>query len=195
MKVEFVDAAGKVLRSFTGTPKDPAPRRAVAAAVASSAAPPPRVGTRKGMNRFTWDLRQEGAVVFPGHDHVGGAAAARSGVAAGEVRRAHHGQRRDEDAATSRSASIRGSMADGITEAYLHEQFKLSSRSARPGDRGEHRGHQDPRAPRSGRRAPEEGAGAPPRGNPEARRRPAEAADARSRKRSTRCAIAAARIR
>ena len=28
--------------------------------------PPPRVGVKKGMNRFTWDLRYEGATVFPG---------------------------------------------------------------------------------------------------------------------------------
>ena len=25
-----------------------------------------RVGVKKGMNRFTWDMRQEGATVFPG---------------------------------------------------------------------------------------------------------------------------------
>ena len=60
-------------------------------------------------------------------DHVGGAAAARSGVAAGEIRRAHHAPTARPRAATSPSASIRGCRADGITEAYLHEQFKLST--------------------------------------------------------------------
>ena len=58
---------GKVLRTFTGTPK---------AAADAGGRPAGRwrlrrrrrraSASQKGMNRFTWDLRQEGAVVFPG---------------------------------------------------------------------------------------------------------------------------------
>ena len=62
----------------------------------------------------------------PRHDHVGCAAAARAGRAAREVHRADHRQRRDEDAATSRSGIDPRLLADGVTEANLQEQFKLS---------------------------------------------------------------------
>ncbi|MBA3272004.1 MAG: glycosyl hydrolase, partial [Acidobacteria bacterium] len=65
--IEFLDASGTVLRAFTGTAKAaaaPAPGPGAGGGFGSGAAP--RVGTSKGMNRFTWDLRQEGAVVFPG---------------------------------------------------------------------------------------------------------------------------------
>ena len=108
VKIEFLDAQGTVLRTFTGTPKA-APPAAGRRRRRSSAAPPPRVGTRKGMNRFTWDLRRRAPSVFPGHDHVGGAAAARPGVAAGQVHACASPPTARPRRATSPSASIRGS--------------------------------------------------------------------------------------
>ena len=70
VKIEFLDAGGQVLRTFTGTPK-PDPNGGLPPGVDAEAAAffglaPARVGVAKGMNRFTWDMRYEGATVFPG---------------------------------------------------------------------------------------------------------------------------------
>src|SRR5688572_20360631 len=65
VKVELLDASGTTLRTFTGTPSDKEPERGEFDFFFGGG-PPPRVGVKKGMNRFTWDLRQEGATVFPG---------------------------------------------------------------------------------------------------------------------------------
>ena len=71
-----------------------------------------------------------------------------------------------------RSASIRGSMADGITEADLREQFKLSTRDARQGDRGEHGGDRTSARMRDQvERAAARRSGAPQGRDPEAGRR------------------------
>ena len=77
------------------------------------------------MNRFTWDMRYEGATVFPGHDHVGGAAAARARRASGQytVRITANGETKTRDFTLGVDPRL---AADGITEAYLLEQFKLS---------------------------------------------------------------------
>jgi hypothetical protein len=64
VKIEILDAKGQVLRSFTGTPKDKPP--AAEGGGGFFGFQQPRVGVGKGMNRFTWDLRQQGAEVFPG---------------------------------------------------------------------------------------------------------------------------------
>ena len=111
VKIEFLDAQGSVLRSFTGTPKPTGtglPEGVDPEMAAFFGMAPARVGVAKGMNRFTWDMRYEGATVFPGHDHVGRAAAARAGRASREVRRAHHREWRDARRGTSRWAWIRG---------------------------------------------------------------------------------------
>ena len=125
VKVEFLDGAGKVLRSFTGTPKDPEPQPGGGGGFFGPA-PPPRVGTRKGMNRFTWDLRQEGAVVFPGM--IMWAAQPQRGPASPPgkyaVRIAANGETKSRSFAIGMDQRL---VADGITEAYLQEQFKLSS--------------------------------------------------------------------
>ena len=67
--------------------------------------------------------------MFPGPDHVGRAAAARAGVAAGQLHGADHRQRRDQDARFDIGIDPR-LVADGITDADLQEQFKLSTRCA-----------------------------------------------------------------
>jgi photosystem II stability/assembly factor-like uncharacterized protein len=127
VKVEFVDASGKVLRSFTGTAKDAAtPPAGGGGGGGGFGGAPPRVGTRKGMNRFTWDLRQEGAVVFPGM--IMWAAQPQRGPASPPgkyaVRISANGETKTRDFAIGLDPRL---VADGITEAHLLEQFKLSS--------------------------------------------------------------------
>ncbi len=199
MKVEFLDAGGQVLRTFTGTPKaDPnagLPPGVDPEAAAFFGLAPARVGVAKGMNRFTWDMRYEGATVFPGM--IMWAAQPQRGPAAppGELHRAHHGQRRDAAPATSRSASTRASARDGITLEDLREQFALSARirdkvteantavitiRALRDQVNERLQKISPRA--QGR-------------DPEAGRRASSRRWPRSRPRSTRCATAAARTR
>ncbi|MDP1570120.1 MAG: hypothetical protein Q8L86_08960 [Vicinamibacterales bacterium] len=122
--IEILDAQGAVLRSFTGTPKDkPAP----AQGGGFFGGAPPRVAVGKGMNRFTWDLRQNGAVVFEGM--IMWAAQPQRGPASppGQytVRVSANGEQQTR---TFRIGLDRRLQAQGITEADLLEQFSLSTR-------------------------------------------------------------------
>ena len=65
VRIEFLDAQGRVIRAFNGDskPVTPPPADGDGGGFGGQA---PRVGVKKGMNRFTWDLRQEGSTVFPG---------------------------------------------------------------------------------------------------------------------------------
>jgi hypothetical protein len=126
VKVEILDAQGAVLRSFVGneeTAKQPEPRPGGGGGFGPP--PPPRVGIKKGMNRFTWDLRQEGAVVFPGM--IMWAAQPQRGPASPpgdySVRISAHGETRSVPFSIGLAPLLKGR---GVTEAYLHEQFKLS---------------------------------------------------------------------
>jgi photosystem II stability/assembly factor-like uncharacterized protein len=128
VKIEIL-GDGKVLRSFTGTAKDaqqPASGEGQRGGGFGDP-PPPRVGVKKGTNRFTWDLRQEGAVVFPGM--IMWAGNPRRGPASPPgkyaVRITANGQTESRDFAIGIDPRL---LNDGITEAYLQEQFKLSSR-------------------------------------------------------------------
>jgi hypothetical protein len=127
VKIEFLDASGSVLRSFTGTPKTEKP-----AANADDDNPffgggPPRVPTARGINRFTWDMRYEGAVVFPGM--IMWAAQPQRGPAAPtgkySVRITANGETKSRDFNIALDPRL---IAEGITEADLLEQFKLSLR-------------------------------------------------------------------
>jgi len=124
VKIEFLSSAGTVLRTFTGSPKDPPPQPGGGGGFFGGA--PPRVGTRKGMNRFTWDLRQEGAVVFPGM--IMWAAQPQRGPASPpgkyRVRITANNETKTRDFTIGIDPRL---TAEGISEAYLHEQFKLSS--------------------------------------------------------------------
>ncbi len=129
VKVEILDSSGKVLRSFTGTAKDAPPAQGVGPGGGGGGGfggGPPRVGTRKGMNRFTWDLRQEGAVVFPGM--IMWAAQPQRGPASPPgkytVRLTANGETKTRDFTVGLDPRLK---ADGITEDYLHEQFKFST--------------------------------------------------------------------
>jgi photosystem II stability/assembly factor-like uncharacterized protein len=125
VRIEFVDSMGKVLRTFRGSPKDPPPPPSGGSGFFGGG-PPPRVGTTKGMNRFTWDLRQEGAVVFPGM--IMWAAQPQRGPASPPgnytVRVVAHGETKTRDFAIGIDPRLK---AEGISEDFLHEQFKLSS--------------------------------------------------------------------
>jgi photosystem II stability/assembly factor-like uncharacterized protein len=131
VKVEFLDAGGQVLRTFTGTPK-PDPNGGLPPGVDPEAAAffglaPARVGVAKGMNRFTWDMRYEGATVFPGM--IMWAAQPQRGPAAPPgrytVRITANGQTRSRDFQVALDPRL---AADGVTLEDLREQFALSTR-------------------------------------------------------------------
>ncbi len=125
VKIEFLDASGTVLRTFSGTPKPETP--APAGEGGFFGGPPPRVGTAAGINRFTWDMRYEGAVVFPGM--IMWAAQPQRGPAAPTgkytVRVTANGEAKTRDFTVSLDPRL---VAEGISEADLLEQFKLSIR-------------------------------------------------------------------
>jgi len=124
VKIEFVDAQGNIVRSFTGDNKPPAP--------ASNdgdggffGGPPPRVGVKKGMNRFSWDMRYEGATVFPGMI-MWAANPARGPLAAPAdftVRVTAGGETRTQSFSIGVDKRLQGQ----VTSADLLEQFKLST--------------------------------------------------------------------
>jgi photosystem II stability/assembly factor-like uncharacterized protein len=124
VKIEFLDSSGTVLRTFTGTPKAPAP---AAGEGDFFSGPPVRVTTAKGINRFSWDMRYEGSVVFPGM--IMWAAAPQRGPAAPpgrySVRITANGETKTRDFNIQVDPRL---VADGITEADLLEQFRLSLR-------------------------------------------------------------------
>jgi photosystem II stability/assembly factor-like uncharacterized protein len=123
VKIEILDGSGTALRSFTGTPKDkePEPQRGGGFFGFRQ----PHVSVKKGMNRFTWDLRQEGSVVFPGM--IMWAAQPQRGPSSPPgtyaVRITAHGQTQTRNFSVGLDPRLK---AQGVTEAHLHEQYKLS---------------------------------------------------------------------
>ncbi len=130
VKIEILDGTGAVLRTFTGTAKEPAAGApggpGGGGGFGGFGGGAPRVGTRKGMNRFTWDLRQNGAVVFPGM--IMWAAAPQRGPASPpgkySVRIAANGEAKTREFSIGIDPRLK---ASGITEEFLLEQFKLST--------------------------------------------------------------------
>jgi hypothetical protein len=125
VKIEFLDSTGTVLRTFTGGAKPaPVPTDGDGGGFGG---PPVRVTTQKGINRFQWDMRYEGAVVFPGM--IMWAAQPQRGPAAPTgkytVRVTAHGQTKSRDFTIALDPRL---LADGISEADLLEQFRLSVR-------------------------------------------------------------------
>jgi photosystem II stability/assembly factor-like uncharacterized protein len=125
VKIEFLDAQGNVLRTFTGAAK------AGPAAAGDGDNPfgfgPARVTTTTGINRFSWDMRYEGATVFPGM--IMWAAQPQRGPAAPTgrytVRVAANGETKSRAFSVALDPRLR---ASGISEADLLEQFTLSMR-------------------------------------------------------------------
>ncbi len=69
--IEFLDAQGRSIRTFTGSaeaPKEPAAERPAGEEGGEEGfrPAPPKVDVKAGMNRFTWDMRYPGAHDFPG---------------------------------------------------------------------------------------------------------------------------------
>lgn len=125
VKIEFLDAQGTVLRTFTGTSK---PETAPTGVDDNPFNPgPARVTVAQGINRFAWDMRYEGATVFPGM--IMWAAQPQRGPAAPTgrytVRITANGETKSRDFSIALDPRLK---ADGISEADLLEQFKLSMR-------------------------------------------------------------------
>ncbi|MGH9141912.1 MAG: glycosyl hydrolase, partial [Vicinamibacterales bacterium] len=67
--LEFLDPAGKVIRTFTGTPADAERKPPVSDGATDDGPrrpPEPHPAVAAGLNRLTWDMRYPGAVDFPG---------------------------------------------------------------------------------------------------------------------------------
>ena len=122
VKIEFLDAEGKLVRSFTGDAK----------AVAPPPNPdgdgffgrPPAVGLKKGMNRFTWDMRYEGSTVFPGL--IMWAAAPQRGPAAPPANYTVRITAGSDTKSQDFIVGIDTRLKDQVTLADLQQQFKLS---------------------------------------------------------------------
>ena len=66
VELEILDSNGRRVRLFTGTPKDNAFQEDTSWTKGGRTPLLRPPGTRAGTNRFTWDLRYEGATVWPG---------------------------------------------------------------------------------------------------------------------------------
>jgi photosystem II stability/assembly factor-like uncharacterized protein len=122
--IEFVDAQGNVVRSFTGDAKPPA-ANPDGDGGGFFGGPPARVGVKKGMNRFTWDMRYEGATVFPGMI-MWAANPARGPLAPPAdftVRVTAGGETKSQGFTIGIDKRLEGS----VTAADLAEQFKLAT--------------------------------------------------------------------
>ena len=65
--MEFVDAQGKAIRTFTGTPADAERKPPTPGEEEGPRRPPePHPAVRAGLHRLTWDMRYPGAIDFPG---------------------------------------------------------------------------------------------------------------------------------
>jgi len=65
--IEILDGAGAVIRTLKGDAKAvDKPLTTEEQLMQMFTGPPVKVGTKAGMNRVSWDLRHEGATVFPG---------------------------------------------------------------------------------------------------------------------------------
>src|SRR4029077_18594775 len=70
--IEFLDAQGKVVKPFTGTPPPAAPPAPAAGAAPppppddTFRPPPPQPAVKQGLSRFVWDMRYPDAKDFKG---------------------------------------------------------------------------------------------------------------------------------
>ena len=125
VKIEFLDADGKLVRSFTGDAKPATPAPAADGdGGGGSGARAPVVGVKKGINRFTWDMRYEGATVFPGL--IMWAAAPQRGPAAPPANYTVRVTAGGETKSQGFTVGIDTRLKDQVTLADLHQQFKLS---------------------------------------------------------------------
>jgi len=121
--IEIADAQGKVIRTFTGAPPDPAKKDAPPPAPDDGFRPPPPVvPVKQGLNRFVWDTRYPDAKDFTGlimwAGSVRGPAAP---PGAYQVRLTAAGVTKTQPFAIVRNPNI------AATDADLREQFALAS--------------------------------------------------------------------
>jgi photosystem II stability/assembly factor-like uncharacterized protein len=129
--IEFVDASGKPVRTYTSEPDAPGGRGRGGAGTEAQpdeeggggrGGPPARVTGRQGMNRFTWDMRYPDARSFPGM--ILWAAATRGpAVPPGryQVKLTANSVTKMQDFEIRRNAAV-----TTVTDADLLEQFKLA---------------------------------------------------------------------
>jgi hypothetical protein len=140
VKIEILDAAGKVIRTFTGadtaakkSPGDSAkktdslkvPAPAVVDSCTARISKPPRPSTKAGLNKFSWDATYPGATVFEcmiiwGGDPETGPVAPPGRYA---VRLTANGETQTQPFIIKRDPRI-----SGITDADLRAQFELASK-------------------------------------------------------------------
>jgi photosystem II stability/assembly factor-like uncharacterized protein len=126
--IDFLDAQGKLIRSFSG-PEAAAAGGARPAAEDEEAPrrPAARVTAAKGMNRFTWDMRFPNARDFPGM--ILWAGSTQGPIAPPgryQVRITAAGATRTQDFRIVRNTAVRG-----VTDADLQEQFTLAMQISR----------------------------------------------------------------
>ena len=123
--IEIADEQGTVIRTFTGTPPDPAKKDAPAAPAPADDGfrpPPPTVAVKQGLNRFVWDTRYPDAKGFQGL--IMWAGSVRGPVAPPgkyQVRLTAAGVTRSQDFSIVRNPNFTA------TDADLREQFMLAS--------------------------------------------------------------------
>jgi hypothetical protein len=127
--IEFLDAQGHTIRTFSGAPEAQGSAKPGAAPAAADeeggggpAAAAARVTTRDGMNRFTWDMRYPDARGFPGMILWAGSLRGPQ-VPPGryQVRLTAGSVTKTQDFEIRRNAAVRG-----VTDADLAEQFTLA---------------------------------------------------------------------
>jgi hypothetical protein len=125
--VEVLDAQGKAIRTFTGTPAD-AERRPPQAGGGEDEggprrAPDPKPLVTAGLHRLTWDLRYPGATEFPGL--IMWAASSRGPIAPPgtyQVRVSADGQTESQPFAIRREPHV----LKDVSDQDLQEQFDLA---------------------------------------------------------------------
>jgi photosystem II stability/assembly factor-like uncharacterized protein len=123
--LEFLDAEGKVIRTFTGTPQaGEAPQRPQGGEDEGFRRPPdPRPPVTAGLNRLTWDMRYPGSTEFPGL--IMWAASTRGPQAppgAYQVRATADGESATQSFAIRRDTRV----LKDVTDQDLREQFDLA---------------------------------------------------------------------
>jgi photosystem II stability/assembly factor-like uncharacterized protein len=123
--IEFIDPKGAPIRTFTGVAPAGQDRPAAAPTAdeeESFRPPAPRVSVKQGMNRFTWDMRYDGARDFPGL--IMWAGSTRGPVAPPgtyTVKLTANGVAKTADFQITRNGAVKT-----VTDADLQEQFALA---------------------------------------------------------------------
>ncbi|MGH9421718.1 MAG: hypothetical protein ACRD3J_17200, partial [Thermoanaerobaculia bacterium] len=127
VRIDILDASGKLIKSYSGTPADSAlkpPKSAVPGCTAPLRRDP-RVPTKAGMNSFTWNGRYPGAVGFDCMIIWGGNATAGPMAMPGryQVRVAANGTSETKPFIIRKDPRL-----IGVSDADLREQFALASK-------------------------------------------------------------------